>query len=351
MSTIEIAKKRNQYPEITAMNVLLCLLVMFIHGSSVALTEASRDSFPYFLLLAATRSSAFVVQGFVFLSAFKLFCSDQPKKYMPYLLDKCKKIYLPYLLWNGIYYLNFVEHGYFPFRIQDYLEYCLWGTLSSPFYFVVFIMQFYLLMPVWWYLYRKISPLWLIPFSAIISLFGADFMEKIAMLLQRESFPYLDRIFFTYLLYWTLGAYTGLHRDTIYPKLSSCFRGIVCIFLPLFFLNILFYYKIRRFGEVFPYTNQVLQLYCVAAIYVLLVLCQKIGFHKQFQILSTITFPVYLNHCFVLFYVDYFMNQYEFSSLSWAYLCRLGSLYTVTLSLNLLYSYCRIRWRKKSKPE
>lgn len=330
-------KTRNNYNEITIMNCIFCLLVMFIHVSSTAVSTLSKDTMYYFLLLSATRSSAFVVQGFVFLSAFKLFCNDSPPKYVPFFLGKIKKIYIPYLIWNGIYYINFVEHGYFPYSFVDFLKYCIDGTLSSPFYFVVFIMQFYMLAPLWWHIYYKLPSIFIIPISLVVTLYSPTVIEKWYYILFDYHLNYLDRFFATYLLYWTLGAYTARHRHIILPILSKYTVIITTVFVFLASLNIWLFYDFARFGNLSPYIDHVLVSYCVSSIYFILCLSQKIPLVKPIKMLAQVTFPIYLNHCFILFFVDEIGNKIDFHLAKTAYLYRFITLYFVTLSLNLIF--------------
>lgn len=336
-NNVTAIKKQGNYSEITIMNCILCLLVMFIHVSSVAVSTINRDTFYYFLLVSATRSSAFVVQGFVFLSAFKLFCNDFPPKYVPFFLGKIKKIYVPYLVWNGIYYVNFVNNGYFPFSLLDFFKYCVNGTLSSPFYFVVFIMQFYMLAPLWWTIYSKLSPLFIIPISLAITLYSPSFIEKWYFIFFDKHLIYLDRFFPTYILYWTLGAYTAKYRNIILSLLNKSKVFITTIFASLSSINIWLFYDFTRFGNLSPYINFVLVCYCVSAIYFFLFVSQKIPLTKPIKLLAQITFPIYLNHCFFLFYVDELGRKLDFHMERTAYLYRVVALYFVTLTLNLLW--------------
>ena len=59
--------------EISFVNVVLCLLVMWIHICSVAVTGLPKENISFFGVYVPWRLSAFVVQGFIFLSALKYF--------------------------------------------------------------------------------------------------------------------------------------------------------------------------------------------------------------------------------------------------------------------------------------
>ena len=61
-----MAKKR--LAELSYLNLLLCLLVIFIHVSAEPVSRLNRDSLQYLVVVVPWRLSAFVVQGFFFLS-------------------------------------------------------------------------------------------------------------------------------------------------------------------------------------------------------------------------------------------------------------------------------------------
>lgn len=329
-------KYKNQN-EITVMNCIFCMIVMFIHVSSIAVSTASKETVYYFLLVSASRSSAFVVQGFVFLSSFKLFCNKIQPQYIPYVLGKVQKIYIPYLIWNTIYYFNFMLHGYFQFFITDLITYCVNGTLSSPFYFVVFIMQFYILLPLWWKIYSSFSPLIVIPISFFLTLYSSEIIQKLHYMAFDKNFNYPDRIFITYLLYWTLGAYVAKYRDKLLPLLAKKYLVITLIYCFFATVNIGFYYNLVRFGNFSPIIHLVLVCYCVSAIAFFLCLSQKIPLTKSIQHLSNVTFAIYLNHCFILFYVDKLSSHLNFNTIKIAFLFRFIALYAVAITLNLFW--------------
>ena len=59
--------------EISMLNILLCLMVVFIHVSSAPVSQLNKESFQYITVMVPWRLSAFVVQGFIFLSGLKFF--------------------------------------------------------------------------------------------------------------------------------------------------------------------------------------------------------------------------------------------------------------------------------------
>ena len=86
------------------------------------------------------------------------------------MFKRIKTVLIPYIFAVLIYYVYFMRNGYFPFSVKDIVFYVLSGSLVSPFYFIVAIMQFYLLMPLWIKMTEKIKPLPAIAISLVIML-------------------------------------------------------------------------------------------------------------------------------------------------------------------------------------
>ena len=66
-------KSKTRRHEISFLNVVFCMLVVFIHIISYAVASFSPGSINYNLAMFPWRLSSFVVQGFVLLSGIKLF--------------------------------------------------------------------------------------------------------------------------------------------------------------------------------------------------------------------------------------------------------------------------------------
>jgi hypothetical protein len=215
---------REKRIEIDALNILFCLIVVFVHVVSEAVGGLQRDSWQLFFVYIPWRGAQFVVQGFLFLSALKLFykqAEGAKPKYVSFMKGRLYSIAAPYAAWVLIYYLYFVGIGYFGFTVKDYLGYLFLGNIAAPFYFIILILQFYMLQPLWSLIMKKVPvPLFLL-FSAAVTLL-------------RPPFPYSDRVFTTYLLYWALGCAAGANLAS-FTALLRRFRMPLCaMFLVLY---------------------------------------------------------------------------------------------------------------------
>lgn len=134
---MSVQKRRE---ELTTLNLLFCLMVLWSHCSGHPITVLDHSSWQYGLMISLQRLTFVSVSGFFFLSGVKLTlnsASAPPPPLGRYWAKRWKGIFLPYLLAVAVYYVYFVSHGYFSFSLRDLAGYMIRGDLSSPFYFVI----------------------------------------------------------------------------------------------------------------------------------------------------------------------------------------------------------------------
>ncbi|MBQ6004871.1 MAG: acyltransferase [Selenomonadaceae bacterium] len=107
--------------------------------------------------------SRFSVPIFFFISAFGLFYRmnlSEPFEYGKFLRRRFKAVLIPYLLWSTFYLLHDNHfYGYQLFPDFDYAaEIYFFGLAKYHLYFLVILIWFYLLMPLWIFLIRRMTP-------------------------------------------------------------------------------------------------------------------------------------------------------------------------------------------------
>lgn len=217
--------------ELNRMNASACLLVILIHVLSLGITSADPRSWQAAVLYFPWRLAAFVVPMFLYTGGVKLarqFWNKEvtARSYGRYFLGRVKKIYVPYVLWVVLYYAAFLKIGYVRGSVREFFTYLVVGNLSSPFYYVVIVMQFYLLMPLWLWMLRHI-PAYVALGAGVLAAFC---MQQSAYLLSLlgVDFPYSDRIFLTYMLYWIAGLYVGKHYEAVASAIRSRSGYLAC---------------------------------------------------------------------------------------------------------------------------
>lgn len=339
-------QRKNRLPEISVMSVMLCLLVIFIHVSSAPITGFNKTGFRFAVVFIPWRLSAFVVQGFIFLSAVRLFLSHpEGLRYRSFYLGRLTRIILPYVVWNLIYYVFFVIKGYFPFSLTALLGYVVSGELVSPFYFVVAIAQFYALAPLWFLMVRHRSSLLMLCISAVVTLLSFLFLPKLlSHLFHGYVFAYNDRVFTTYLLYWIAGCYVGANYEKARSFLVKRCQTIVVLFVVVATAEGLISYTAFSGRKMFTWLELLHFFYCVTAVLFTFTVLAQVYTRRTVRTrlvlkIDQASYSIYLSHCLVIFLVNDIMKLFGLTDLTLAYGLRIITVYTVTLT-------CCILWNK-----
>ena len=233
--------------ELNILNVILCVLVIFIHASG-AVISGPEDSIAYKTIFPLWNLATVAVPAFIFLSGLKSGLNAEEftlNSYGTFVVKKFKKIYLPYLVWVVLYYLWFISQGYFAFSGLQLLKYILNGTLAAHFYFVIIIMQFYLLLPIILKATDKFSSITVLGVTFLITAICEQFLPTIIYNLSggKLNFIYNDRLFLSYLFYYVFGIISAKNYDKfikfckmpirhfLFYKRFLCFFTFSCRFL------------------------------------------------------------------------------------------------------------------------
>ncbi len=107
--------------------------------------------------------SRFSVPIFFFISAFGLFYRmdlSEPFSYGKFLRRRFKAVLVPYLLWSTFYLVH--DNHFYGWQLFPDLDYAaeiyFFGLAKYHLYFLVILIWFYLLMPLWIFLVRRMTP-------------------------------------------------------------------------------------------------------------------------------------------------------------------------------------------------
>ncbi len=290
--------------ELNDFNAIACLMVILIHVLSLGISNADPTAPQAFFIYLPWRLSAFVVPAFLFSGAVKIALHSDAAltaaAYGRYVLHRFRKIYLPFVIWNVIYYLVFLPIHYVNGSIGEFLRYLWYGNLSSPFYYVLIVMQFYLLLPVWVWLIRRVPAVPAIFCAFLVSLL---FLRIGAVLeIFGISFAYGDRIFPTYLCFWVMGLYAGKHYTLLKEHLTRI--SLLFAAVPVCFFALVAYLQYAK-GVYFLDLNPVKLCTDTLSIWLLLGLCLMIReklphLSRPLGYIYRASFFVYLSHCLFL---------------------------------------------------
>lgn len=334
-------KRKN---EISIINVLLCLIVILIHLISKPISSLSMETALYKPYTALWRSSSFVVQGFIFLSGVKTFLGNRRESYIQFITKRIKTIIIPYILSVLLYYLYFVYIlKYFPFSIKDFIGYLVRGDIAAQFYFVVIIVQFYLLYPLWCKILDKIKPVYAIAVALIINIVcGMYLLFIVNALTGFDAFHSYDKFFTTYIMYWVGGMYVGKYYDKFIGFINK-YGVCICVFAFIAGAADITMFLLMRYGYVRPlHLDAVHSVYCVLMIMSVYFAAYKAK-DKTNTLISSLdraSYYIYLFHVLFIFVLDVFMEYsgLVIGSTTLSFAVRSIIIYTVCTVFALMYS-------------
>lgn len=363
---------KRKITEISVFEFFICIFVITIHLLSEGVDFYPKWSVPSIAFLSLTKLMTFAVPGFVFTSAIKLFYNygGGSFNYPKFLLGRLIKVYIPYVIWVCIYYLVFVYgmhlDGFNHFDISELASFILKGNISAQFYFVILIMQLYLLMPLWILLSRVKSNTFgvsLIVVSLIITILSRmyfpQYAEAFIYFIKDLNLPfckslptpslielasYTNTTFTSYIVFWISGMYIGLNYDKFSDMVLSA-KPIIYIgwFILAVFHCILSY---MQFGGIIQYTYSpiIIVFFCFFSIfgfyiyaYNLTVSLENMG--KGFLTsIANASYNIYLIHCLIITVTTYYLGHIEIESIMQRLLITAVITYTFSIVFCVLQS-------------
>lgn len=382
---------KRKITEISVYEFFICMFVITIHLLSEGVDVFTKWSVASVIFLTLTRLISFAVPGFIFTSAIKLFYkySDRKFNYFKFLLGRFLKVYVPYVIAVCIYYLVFV----FGLRLEEYgsfkwstLGSYIWsGNISAQFYFVILIMQFYLLMPLWRLVGRIKSN------AGIIAVFAASLVITV---LSRMYFPqaaaavmewagslslpfenplhgfsasvenlhslaaYTNKSLTSYLVFWVCGMYIGMNYESLSERIKSAASIIFAGWLIFAVVHcILSYLKLCGVSK-YSLEPILVVFFCIFAIFGFYIyIChmttnlEKMG--KGFLMsIAGASYEIYLIHCLVITVVTYYLKEADVESAMTRFWITAGITYLFSIIFcvleSTLYTNLKLKYRRWS---
>jgi peptidoglycan/LPS O-acetylase OafA/YrhL len=225
-----LAIKKAKLIELDLVRAFAILAVLVIHGTSEATVELPIGSDSQALYLAVNKFSNFAVPLFIFLSGLVLFyryIDDwSGKQAVNFYLKRVKQILFPYLLWSVFYYL-YNQWIYDPVNLHwdwsEFLDLLPWADASYHLYFMVIIVQFYLIFPLLVWLCRA----WKGFMSSLIVI--GIVVQAIFYSYDRwvEPLDHTASLCVTYFSLFTLGGYIGVHYQAFTIWIQKHIRWVL----------------------------------------------------------------------------------------------------------------------------
>lgn len=230
--------------------------VIGIHIGSQYLANTSANMHLIALFEIATR---FSVPIFFFISAFGLFYNlrlNEPFNYRQFLTKRFKTVLVPYLVWS-IFYLwhDGILYGVgFPSPLS-LLEILFFGNAKYQLYFLVILLWFYLLMPLWITIIKNATKTLLLALLAFQ--FAFDYWSSFSVPFNMFIYALPDSSFFKpflmyrlnywvlhYIFIFVLGGYLAVHINSFMLFMKKQ-RPVISLFFLISLLSLLgYYYKL-----------------------------------------------------------------------------------------------------------
>lgn len=328
---MEQAAKRPYLPELDIVRAFGIMAVVMIHATSSIVVRYDHHSTLYPLYVFLNIFSKFAVPVFIFLSGFVLFYNyfDKPftaKTIGSFYKKRMGKIIIPFLFFSFFYFgaTRLVQFGFTDvqtfigyFASWNFLEKLLIGKTYTHLYFVVIIIQFYVLAPFMLYAVKRFPALgkhmvWIGLVTQWLFIYK---LANMFDLINRGSYA------FTYMFYFAAGAFIGIYymklvdwikvtKQNASPRKITAWIVLWTSFITTSLTEVYMYYRFYMDGK-FMISSKLLELinevHCVTAGIVLIQLSYWIyAAWNQTAVKALIhigatSFGIYLIHPIVLY--------------------------------------------------
>lgn len=191
--------------------------------------------------------SRFSVPIFFFVSAFGLFYRmdlNEPFSYGKFLRRRFKAVLIPYLLWSTLYLAH--DSFFYGYAIISGLEHAaeifFFGLAKYHLYFMVILIWFYLLMPLWIFFVRRMTPAKLLLLLAAQIAF--DWWSSYVAGSSENLFWKwrLNWLVLHYVFVFILGGVLGIHSQKFFAWCSSHKKIISATFFATLTILLGYYY-------------------------------------------------------------------------------------------------------------
>ena len=319
--TYTVPPQSRRREELSLCNVAFAVLVIFIHTIAEPAAGYEKDSLLYFLALGAWRLSSFVVQGYIFLSGVKLFLHSKNVSAGAFYLGRLRRVVLPYIADCCLFALHGILTGTMQLTPASFLTGLLTGKLCGHFYYVILIVQFYLLTPLWQKCIRKTDPVLGCLTALMVMAICKIYMPDLLQFLTGRPFTENSLLFTSYLFYFIAGTYCGMAYDRFRIFLERYRLSLLVTWGILGIINWVFLWMQYRGIYYAPWLELFHVLYCMYAIAGALslgVLLQdkKLFQTKFFRLADRWSYHVYLLHPLVIFLGDSVFHRIGLQSLT-----------------------------------
>jgi probable poly-beta-1,6-N-acetyl-D-glucosamine export protein len=324
-------KASNRFAEFDLIRAMAIVSVVIIHAGFLSFPDRR------ILLISIDTLQLFCVPAFLLISGFFLANKlDNQNNPTLILKKRLSKIIPPYLFWSVAFYILNNLGNLKKIDLVGLVGDVLTGSVMPPYYFIVAIVQCYLL---WWLIVklRFLEPRKILAFGFTIQIaFTIVFYLEALKYIPSIPIPLMERWIFSWILPFSAGLAIGSSYDQIQEYLQRQRMPILVATILFYLASIWEYYLLSEVNSDTWFARSFFKLstqgYAILFVLSILAFSQKIGLPNKvsglIKILAAYSFPIYLLDSMVVRYV--FLASYKVVY-SAAPLLKLAFLVTVDL--------------------
>lgn len=335
-------KKKDKLYELDYMRFIACLAVIIVHITATGVTGYIHGSFPHIVMLIINRSFKFTTPIFIFLSGVTSFYSYRKKefKYFPFIVKRLEKVLVAYLIWCFIYYAAYIKLGiHNSFDINFFIENIRLGTMSYHLYFVIIIVQMYIVGPIFYKMLKCSSKkVTILIVFAIITMLCAEFIR----------FEYSDRLFVKYMFFYMLGIYVTLEYDKFINFMSK-YKYLIA--LGYIIISAIYTYVSFMDMTIYMYVWFVFSVFAVFFIYSLGLVMKKslAKIYSFIKLFGQSSYYIYLMHPLILTMAIMYTDNNGILSVTKRIIIYSATVFPITIISCLVFTAIRNNIKKKRK--
>ena len=338
----QVINKKDKLYELDYIRFIACFAVMIVHITATGVTEYIHGSFPYTLMLLINRSLKFTTPVFIFLSGVTSFYSYSKRNrefnYIEFLIKRLSKVLIAYFVWCIIYYVVYMRLGYYAMDIKFFLKSVLQGTISYHLYFVIIIVQMYIVGPLFYFILKKTDKkVAILILAGIVTYICAEFIR----------FDLSDRLFLKYMVFYMLGIFLTMEYDKylMWIKKNKMFIIAGYIAMSLIYAIVTYYDSVFNTFVWFVFSSvSVFFVYLVG-----LLMKEKLAnIYSFIKVFGQSSYYVYLMHPLILTIMTIYA-QNSFLSVTNKILLYVFTVIPITVISCLTYTLIRNKFKKSKK--
>jgi len=325
--------QKKYFYEIGFIRAIACLCIVMVHVTAGFYYENDR-TFSW-LTQFFNQISRYGTPAFAIISGFLLYNQAIKRgfRFRKFLQSRFTKIIIPFLIWSFIYLLLKWRYNQFEFpainssqEIKDFLYVFFTGKSNYHLYFIVIVVQFYLLFPLLQFIKSKQTLILLTLISFFINYFFVEYKIDIGTGLFNQFIN--DRVFiFHWIYYFLLGGLLVYHWDRImiWVKQNTKFSMLLGLII---IIGGIFEYSLAggiESNRIMNMINLPILFIAFAGVYVSLSSWSKV--RNYIVEIGNLSMGIYLVHPFILF----FLRKYDVFEMFYAHTGYLPLVYLFTL--------------------